>query len=224
LAIDSLLDKLRLEVEDLRASRARVVVAADTERRRIARDLHDGAQQNLIGVSVHLQLVSQLVESDPGGAKALLEEIGRDVREALERVRELASGIYPPVLLDFGLAEALRAAASEAGIRTQVTATPLERYPPEVEGTAYFCCVEAVRNAARNASPEARATIRLWGEPGALLFEVVIAGAGFEQRESLNGAGLTKISDRLGALGGQLTISAEPGQDTRISATIPLAP
>jgi signal transduction histidine kinase len=222
--IDGSLHELRLEVEELRASRARLAAAADAERRRIERDLHDGAQQHLVGLAVNLQLVRQLAESDPDGAKALLEEIGRDVREALESVQELANGIYPPLLLDLGLAEALRGAAAGAGIPTRVDVAVLERYPPEVEGTVYFCCVAALQHAASHAGPGVHATVRVWGEPSTLLFEVVDDGAGVEQRETLNGADLTEMRDRLGAVGGRLTIFVEPGQATRISATIPLAP
>jgi signal transduction histidine kinase len=224
LTIDRSLNELLLEVEELRASRARLAAGADAERRRIERDLHDGAQQHLVALAVNLQLARQLAESDPAGANDLLAEIGRDVREALDSVRELANGIYPPLLLDLGLAEALRAAASGAGIPTRVDVDGLERYPPEVEGTVYFCCLAALQNAASHAGPGAHATVRVWGEPSKLLFEVVDDGASFEQRETLNGSRLTDMSDRLGAVGGRLTISAEPGQGTRISATIPLAP
>jgi signal transduction histidine kinase len=215
-------DELRLQVEELRASRARVVAAADDARRRIERDLHDGVQQHLVALAVNLQLARQLTDSDPAAAKTLLEEIGRDVREALEGVRELAQRIYPPLLLDRGLAEALSAASSGAGIPTRVEAAAIDRYASEVEATVYFCCLEALRNAARHAGAGARATVRAWHEPGALLFEVVDDGAGFEQRADRRGAGLTNISDRVGALGGRLTISSELGRGTRVSGTIPL--
>jgi len=217
-------DELRLQVEELRASRARVVAAADAERRRIERDLHDGVQQHLVALSVNLQLARQLADSDLAAAKTLLEEIGRDVREALEAVRELAHRIYPPLLLDRGLADALRAAASEAGIPTRVEAAALHRYSPEAEATVYFCCLEALQNAAEHAGAGARATVRAWHEQGALRFEVTDDGAGFEQGARRLGPGLTSIGDRLGALGGRLTISSEPGRGTRVSGTIPLAP
>ena len=223
-APEASLAELRLQIEELQASRARVVAAADAGRRRIERDLHDGAQQHLVALAVNLQLVRQLADSDPAAAKTLLEEIGRDVRVALESVRELARGIYPPLLLDRGLDEALRAAAPRAGIPTRVEAAALDRFLPEVEATVYFCCLEALQNAAKHAGADARASVRLWREHGSLLFEVTDDGAGFEQRAAQRGAGLTGISDRLGALGGQLTISSEPGSGTRISGTIPLVP
>ena len=216
------LDELRREVEELRASRARVVAAADAERRSIERDLHDGVQQHLVALAVNLQVARQLADSDPAAAKALLEEIGRDVREALESVRELAQEIYPPLLLDRGLTEALHSAASAAGIAARVDAVDIERYPPEVEATAYFCCLEALQNVATHAGPGARATVRAWPDGNGLCFEVVDDGAGFEQHAKPLGAGLTNMSDRLGALGGRLTISSEPGGGTRISGTIPV--
>ena len=216
-----LLDDLRREVDELRASRARVLAAADAERRRIERELHDGAQQHLVALAVNLELARQLADSDPVAAKTLLDEIGRDVREALESVRELAHGIYPPLLLDRGLAEALGAAASGVDIPTRVDASALDRFPHEVEATVYFCCLEALQNAARHAGPRARATLRVWSEAGALLFEVGDDGAGFEPA-TRRGAGLTSMSDRLGALDGALTVSSEPGHGTRVSGTIPL--
>ena len=215
---------LRLEVAELRASRARVLAAADAERRRIERALHDSAQQHLVALAVNLQLARQLADSDPAAAKTLLEEIGRDVREALEGVRELAHEIYPPLLIDRGLAEALKAAASGASIPTRVEAAALDRAPPEAEATVYFCCLEALQNAAEHAGAGAQATVRVWPERDALLFDVSDDGAGFDARATRWGAGLTSMSDRLGALGGRLTISSEPGHGTRVSGTIPLAP
>jgi signal transduction histidine kinase len=222
--VEGSIDDLRLQVEELRASRARVVAAADAERRRIERELHDGAQQHFVALAVNLQLARQLTDSDPAAVKPLLEEIARDVREALEEVRELAHGIYPPLLLDLGLVEALHAAASEAGVPTRVQAPDLDRYSPEIEATVYFCCLEALDNAARHAGPGARATVRAWRERDALRFEVVDDGAGFEPDARPPGAGLTNMSDRLGALGGRLSIRSEPGQGTRVCGSIPLAP
>jgi signal transduction histidine kinase len=217
------LEELRFQVEELRAARARMVAAADAESRRIERDLHDGAQQHLVALAVNLQLARQLADTDPGEAKKLLERIGRDVREALEGVRELAQRVYPPLLLDRGLAEALAAAALSAGIPTRFDATNLDRYPPEVEATVYFCCLEALENAARYAGAGARATIAARHESEALHFEVVDDGVGFEQHPDRQGGGLTSMGDRLGALGGLLTVSSRPGRGTRVSGTVPLA-
>jgi len=214
----------RREVEELRESRARVVAAADAERRRIERDLHDGVQQHLVALAVNLQLARQFAVSDPAAALTLLEEIGREVREALDGVRALAQSIYPPLLLDRGLTEALRATAAEAGIHTRVEAAASDRYPPEVEATVYFCCLEGLHNAAKHAGEGARATVRTWHDRGSLHFEVVDDGAGFDPLARTWGAGLTGMSDRLGALDGRLAISSEPGRGTRVSGTIPLPP
>jgi signal transduction histidine kinase len=223
-ALDASRDELRLQIDELRSSRARLVVAADAERRRIERDLHNGAQQHLAALVVNLQLARQLADADPAAAKTLLEEIGRDMREALEGVRELAHRVYPPLLLDRGVTEALAAAAAGAGIPTRVEAEALGRYAPEVEATVYFCCLEALKNAAEHAGAQARATVRAWREGSTLVFEVVDDGVGFEQSAKRTGTGLTNMSDRLGALGGRLTISSEFGRGTCVSGTIPVAP
>ena len=183
------LEELRLQVEQLRASRARMVAAADAESRRIERDLHDGVQQHLVALAVNLQLARQLADTDPGEAKKLLERIGHDVREALEGVRELAQSVYPP----------------------------------QVEATVYFCCLEALENAARHAGAGARATVTAWHEPDALRFEVLDDGVGFEQHGDRQAGGLTSMGDRIGALGGLLTVSSRPDRGTRVSGTVPLA-
>jgi signal transduction histidine kinase len=222
--LDPSLDELRHQVEELRTSRTRVVVGADAELRRIERDLHDGTQQHLVALCVNLQLARQLVDSDPGAAKTLLVEIGRDVRESLESLRELARGIYPSLLLDRGLAEALRGAASGTGVPTRVEAAALDTYAPEVEATVYFSCVEALDNVAEHAGAGARATVQVRHRNDALLFEVTDDGAGFDGQAVRPGSGLTSVSDRVGAVGGQLTITSEPGRGTRISGTIPLPP
>src|SRR5438876_914557 len=164
----------RLEVEELRASRARVVAAADRERRRIERGLHDGVQQHLIALAVNLQLARELAASDPDALMAHLEEIAKDVRDALESVRALAHGIYPSLLLDRGLADALRGAASGVGIPTRVETGP-ERYPPDIEAAVYFCCLQ-VLEAIDGAKPAARATVRVWPEHESLRFEVAVDG------------------------------------------------
>lgn len=213
------LEELRLQVEELRASRARVVGAADALRRGIERDLHDGAQQRLVALAVNLQLARQFADSDPAALKTLLEEIGCDVQQALDDVRQLAWRIYPSLLLDRGLVEALRAAASDAAVSTRVEAPALGRYPSEVEATVYFCCFEALQGAAEHAGAGERATIRVRHEHGALRFEVCLDGADLEQWARQD---LSSVADRLGALGGRLTIMSEAGQAACVSGTIPL--
>ncbi len=212
-------DELRLQLEELRASRARVVTAADSLRRRIERDLHDGVQQQLVALAVNVQLGRERVQSDPTGFSELLEEIGLAVQEALEDVRQLAWRIYPSLLLDRGLVEALRAAASDCSIPTRVEATALGRHSPEVEATVYFCCLEMLQNADQRAEAGERATIRLSHEQAALRFELSVDGADSEQWAKPD---LTATSDRLGAVGGRLTMPSGPGRGTVVSGTIPL--
>ena len=221
-ALQASLDELHCQAEELRASRSRVVSAADAERRRIERDLHDGAQQHLLGIVVNLRLARELAEADPGEAKALLEAIGRDAKAAVEEIRELAHGIYPPLLLDRGLGEALVAAARRAPARVRVETAAPRRYSIEVEATVYFCCLEAFQNAAKHAGESARTVARVWEDQGALRFEVSDDGAGFDPAAAPVGAGLAGMRDRVGALGGRLTVSAAAGRGTTVSGTIPL--
>jgi signal transduction histidine kinase len=184
------------DVPELRASRMRVLAAGDAERRRIERTLHDNVQQHLVALAVNLQLARNLVLSDSAGATALLEEMSRDVREALESVRAMAQEIYPPLLVDRGLADALRGVAAEVAAHIDVTTR--ERFPPEVEATIYFLCIELLHPGA---------TIRIWTEQGALHFD-----ASSEAQAS------TTVADRINALGGALSVS--PG---RMTGQIPVA-
>jgi signal transduction histidine kinase len=216
-------DELQLQVEELRASRARVIAAADAGRRRIERELHDGVQQQLVALVVNLQLARQLAESDPAQARVLLDEIGADARDALGSLRELAQSVYPPLLLDRGLDDALRAAAAASRITARVETGALERYPPELEATVYFGCVEALGNVAAHAGSRARATVRAWEGDGELRFEVADDGAGFDAAATPRGGGLTSVGDRLAALGGRLTVSSELGRGTNVAGAIPLA-
>jgi signal transduction histidine kinase len=221
-ALEASLDELQLQADELRASRARVVAAADAERRRIERDLHDGAQQHLVALAVNLRLARELAESDPAGARAVLDELAGDVHEALEEIRDLAHGIYPQLLVDRGLSEGLRAAVSRAPVLARLEAGAIGRYPAEVEATVYFCCLEALQNVGKHAGPDARATLRVWEEQGGLHFEVADDGSGFDPRTEPRGSGLTNMSDRLGALGGRLSVLSAPGDGTRVAGAVPL--
>ncbi len=145
-----------------------------------------------------------------------------DVREALDGVRELAEGIYPPLLLDRGLADALKGAARQVAIPVHVDAAMSDRHSPDVDSAVYFCCLEALENAARHAGAGARVTVRVWEAQDVLHFEVEDDGAGFDQATGRPGRGLTAIGDRLGGLDGHLAISSEPGAGTRVSGEIPL--
>jgi signal transduction histidine kinase len=216
------LDELREQAVELRASRARVVAAADAERRRIERDLHDGAQQYFAGVTVNLQAARGLIDTDPEQAKAILDELHSSTQDALEGFRDLSHGIYPPLLQDRGLAEALADAARRAPIPTRVEATALPRFDPEVEATIYFCCLEALQNVGKHAGEGARATLRVWEHAGGLLFEVADDGIGISSRPDTRGAGFTNMRDRLGAIRGDLRVESALNRGTRVIGTIPL--
>jgi signal transduction histidine kinase len=216
------LNELRVQAEELRASRARVVAAADAERRRIERDLHDGAQQYLAGVAVNLRAARELVDLDPEKAKAILDELRGSAAQAQEAFRDLAHGIYPPLLQDRGLGEALADAARRAPVATRVEAPALRRFDPEVEAAIYFCCLEALQNAGKHAGERARATVRVWEEAGGLLFEVADNGVGITPEHGKPGAGVTNMKDRLGAIGGNLRIESSAGHGTRVIGAIPI--
>jgi signal transduction histidine kinase len=216
------LDELKRQAEQLRASRARVVSAADSERRRIERDLHDGAQQQLVALIANLRLARELAASDPAQATVLLEQLGADLKAALQDLRELAHGIYPPLLAGRGLSEALSAVAARSPIPTRLEAAAIGRYPPEIEATVYFCCLEALQNTGKHAGEAASATVRVWERAGGLLFEVSDGGAGFDPARVARGAGLANMTDRLGAIGGSLRIESAPGRGARLTGTIPL--
>ena len=206
----------------MRAAHRRLVATADAERRRIERDLHDGVQQHLVALAVNLQLARQLADTDPTGLTSQLAEIGRDVQEALDDVRRLAARVYPASLVDRGLVDALRAAASEAVIPTRVEASrQSERYPAEIEAAVYFCCAEAVEAAAaRKPQPGERAIVRVRREQDALAFDVIVEGG---RPEPWTEQDLIGISDRLGSVGGRLAASPDIGQGACLSGTIPLA-
>ena len=222
-ALQATLDELRRQADELRASRARIVAAADDERRRIERDLHDGAQQHLVALSVELRLAREFTNSDPEHAGELLAELGVRIEEALDELRDLAQGVYPPLLADGGLGEALPAAGARAWIPVRVKLDGVKRYPAEVETAVYFCCLEALQNASKHAGPQASATIRVWEEADSLRFEVVDDGAGFDPRRRHGGTGVTSMGDRIGAIGGTVEVDSEPGRGTRVSGAIPLA-
>lgn len=222
-ALQESLQQLRVKADELQASRTRLVAAADEERRRIERNLHDGAQQYLVALSVKVRLLDQLSEKDPPRARALMEQLQNDVKAAIDELRALAHGIYPPLLSSRGLGEALTAAARHASLPVNVEADGFGRHPPEVEAAVYFCCVEAIQNAGKHAGTGASAHVRLWEETAALNFEVVDDGAGFESNGQNAGAGLTNMRDRLGAVGGTITVESRRERGTTVTGKVPLA-
>jgi signal transduction histidine kinase len=219
-ALQESLDGLRRQAAELRASRARIVAAADSERRRIERNLHDGAQQRLTALAIKLRLVSELAGQD-GALATNLEELSGEVKDAARELRDLAHGIYPPLLAERGLPAALAAAASRSTLPTTVDAAPLGRYPAEIEATVYFCCLEAIQNACKHAGEEATLALHLREEAGMLTFEVVDDGKGFDAQARGLGAGFLNMADRLGALGGSLQVESAPQRGTTVSGTIP---
>ena len=206
------------EVSD---SRARIQATADDERRRIERDLHDGAQQRLVALRIKLELVAE--ETSDAERAARLRRLGSEVEEAIDEVRSLARGIYPAALADRGLVEALRSAALLSPLPTTVLAAGVGRYSREIETTAYFCCLEALQNAAKHAHGASAAVIDL-SDTGTLRLEVRDDGAGFDPAQTAPGAGLVNMRDRLAAVAGELATVSSPGKGARIVVTIPLNP
>jgi signal transduction histidine kinase len=221
-ALQASLDELREQALALQASRARIVAAADAERRRIERNLHDGAQQYLVALAVKVGLARSMVGTDAAMANELLVELSTDVQETLDELRRLAHGIYPPLLADRGLTEALRSAADRSPVSVSVEANGLGRYSQEIEAAVYFCCLEALQNVGKYAGEGVKVRVHVWEQEGGLLFEVADDGAGFDVRNSKLGAGFTNMSDRVGAIGGTLRVESAVGQGTTISGTLPL--
>jgi signal transduction histidine kinase len=222
-ALQASLDDLRVANEELRASRSRIVATADQSRRQIERNLHDGAQQHLVALAVKLGLARQLVDGDRETLATLLEELRSDAQTTLTELRELAHGIYPPLLMDRGLREALVAAANRSVLPTEVEAD-VGRYPSDVEAAIYFCCLEALQNAGKHAGESATIKITLGETDGVLRFQVADDGAGFDARSSAGrGHGFVNMADRLGAIGGKIDVDSAPGEGTRINGMVPLA-
>jgi PAS domain S-box-containing protein len=216
--------ELRASMSELKASRSRIMSAADEERRRIERDLHDGAQQRLLALAIELELAGELVGSDPGKGARRLHELVQDVNEAMNDIRSLAHGLYPSILVERGLVEALWDAAAACPLRTTLSTEGLGRYAPEIEGAVYFCCREALQNAAKHAEGARSATITLW-KAEQLHFEVRDDGAGLpaDRAHASEGAGLTNMRDRIGAIGGTLAVESHPGEGTRVMGAVPVS-
>jgi signal transduction histidine kinase len=214
-------DEILRQAQELRASRQRIVAAQDSERRRLERNIHDGAQQHLVALAVRLRMATSMATKDPERAASMLEEIQGQAAEALETLRDLARGIYPPVLAEQGLFAALTSQARKLPMTVDVEAGELRRYPAETEAAVYFCCLEALQNVAKYAGAS-RTVVRLEEKEGALTFAVVDDGAGFETVGGSRGSGLQNMTDRLEALGGTLQIVSAPGQGTTVAGRIPI--
>ncbi len=215
--------ELIARLEDLRQSRQRLVQAQDEARRRLERNIHDGAQQQLVAIKVRLSLAERLIGQEPEKLKRALTQLKDDTDGAIQALRELARGIYPPLLAEGGLYVALQAQALKSSVPVTIEADDLKRYAPETESAVYFCCLEALQNIAKSAEASA-ATIKLGTNNGKLAFAIEDNGKGFDPTRARRGAGLQNMIDRLEALGGKLSIDSAPGQGTRVRGEVPVQP
>jgi signal transduction histidine kinase len=207
-------------IEELRASRQRLVAAQDEERRKIERNIHDGAQQQLVALAVKQRIAASAVGRDDDRARAILEELQVETSQALEDLRDLARGVYPPLLADQGLAAALKAQARKSAVPVEVTADGVGRFPQEIEAAVYFSCLEALQNVAKYAEAS-NAVIRLAHVDGELTFEVEDDGKGFDASSTGYGTGLQGMADRLDALGGTIKVRSTPESGTTITGVVP---
>jgi signal transduction histidine kinase len=208
-------------VDELRASRARIVAASDEARRRVERDLHDGAQQNLVLLNLKLGLAERAAAEDPE-VRALVEDARAELNRALDELRDLAHGIYPAVLTSDGLPGALAEVVEQAPIAARLECDGAGRHPPELEAAVYFCCLEALQNAAKHAGEGAQVIVRLEQDEGELRFEVADNGGGFDAGSANGSAGLQNMADRIGALGGALLVESAPGAGTTVRGNVPV--
>ncbi len=211
--------ELESKIEALRRSRDRIVAAGETERRRIERDLHDGAQQRLMAIQVKLAIAADRADDD--GLATQLEAIRLDLADAVEELRTLSHGIYPSVLLERGVGDALRSVAMTAPLGIQVTDDGLGRCPASIETAIYFCALEAIQNTIKHAGPGARVSVVLRRRARRVEFAISDDGVGMADDAPSDGVGLVSMQDRIGAAGGDLEIVSSPGRGTTIRGTVP---
>jgi len=208
-------------IEELRASRQRIVSAQDAAARRLERNLHDGAQQQLVALAVKTRLADSLVGRDEAKTHDVLSQIQTEAQDALENLRDLARGIYPPILADQGLAVALDAQARRSPVPVVVEAVGISRYRSETEAAVYFSVLEALQNVAKY-SGASHAMVSLHGDDGHLTFEVIDDGVGFDPGSTSYGTGLQGVADRLAAIDGTLEVRSQPGAGTTIVGIVPI--
>jgi signal transduction histidine kinase len=213
-------EQLLARLEEIRASRQRLVAAQDSERRRIERNIHDGAQQQLVALAIKLSITESMIGTDIDGEREMLAELRQDAAGAVEDLRDLARGIYPPLLASGGLTVALEAQAKKATVPTVVTADGVGRYPQDVEAAVYFCVLEALQNVAKYAGAS-RAEVKLTASGHDLRFEVSDDGSGFDPGTRAYGTGLQGMADRLQAHGGSLDVRSSPGAGTTVTGRLP---
>ena len=209
-------------VRDLERSRMRLVRATDEERRKVERNLHDGVQHQLIAIMIRLGMAAEDATFDDA-TRDRFTVIAGEVEEALEEVRAVSHGLYPPVLLDLGLAAALQSIQLRTPVPLSLDADGVARYSPEVESAVYYACLEAIQNATKHGGPDTRISVSLRQDGDQVRFDVEDDGAGFEP-ERVRGTGLQNMQDRLGALGGRLTVRSGPGEGTMVSGRVPWSP
>jgi signal transduction histidine kinase len=211
----------RFEVEGLRARRA-LVDAADAERRRIERDIHDGAQQQLVAIGVKAGLARMFVTKDPVQAVAMIDELRADAQDALDSLREMTRGACPPILADEGLVAALTFKAKRSPVPTTIEADDIGRMTTAIEVAAYFCCLEAMQNAGKYAKAD-RMIVSLRRRPDELALSIADDGVGFDPSTARRGVGLRSMAERAESLGGSLEVHSTPGRGTVVTARLPLA-
>ncbi len=212
---------LKARLSDLQAAQKRLISAQDEERRKLERNIHDGAQQQLVALQVRQRLAEQSIDRDPAKAKEMLAQVQADTGAALDDLRDLARGIYPPLLADKGLAAALESQARKATIPVHVEADGIGRFPQDIEAAVYFSALEALQNTAKYAQANA-ATVVVHRSDHQLTFSVSDDGRGFDPASNGRGSGLQGIADRLGALEGEVTVESSPGRGTTVSGLLPL--
>jgi signal transduction histidine kinase len=213
--------ELLQRLDELSASRQRLVAAQDETRRRLERDLHDGAQRQLVALKTRLAQARTLARRNPGETKALLATVKDEAGQALEALRDLARGIYPPLLADQGLVTALEAQARKVPVPVEVRGQNVARYPQEIEAAVYFCCLEALQNVVKHAAAT-EVTIELSAVDDVLTFSVADDGGGFDRSAILAGSGLQNMADRVEALDGTLLVTSVPGAGTTVAGTVPV--
>ena len=213
------LDQISTQASELRESRQRIVAAQDAERRRLERNIHDGAQQHLVALAVKLRLTAALARRDAERARPSIDDLRRQTRDALETLGALAAGLYPPVLLERGLAAAL-SAQTALTVPVEVVDEVRGRYPEDLEAAVYFCCQEAIQNAVKHAHAS-RITVRLDDRDGALTFDVSDDGQGFDPSTARRGAGMQNMADRIAAAGGSLHVDSRRGGGTTVRGRVP---
>jgi signal transduction histidine kinase len=214
------LTEISRQAVELRASRQRIVAAQDAERRRLERNIHDGAQQNLVALTVKLRLAINLAKRDPERARDSVKALEDESDQALATLRALASGIYPPLLREQGLVAAVRAEAEKMAVPTNVAADDVDRYPPDVEAAVYFVCLEALQNVTKHAKAS-QVQITLRSRTMDLSFDITDDGTGFDVTKDGKGSGLRNMSDRIDAMGGRLEIRSAP-EGTTVSGMVPM--